>query len=134
MTCRSFRIKEFSKSNFYWSQHKLQNDRSRGNHAEVSQHKKWSFLSRVSSVNVTKFGFGFGHIYWINVDGKLQFLRSVFCKKSALKTFRKIHRKIPVLESLSLHKKWSFPLRIFSVNVSKFTVSCRFGHFYWKNP
>ena len=35
---------------------------------------------------------------------------------------------------LLLHKKWSFPLRISSVNVSKSTVSCRFGHIYWRNP
>ena len=29
-------------------------------------------------------------------------------------------------------KKWSFPLRISSVNVTK--VSCGSGHIYWKNP
>ena len=34
----------------------------------------------------------------------------------------------------SLHKKWSFPLRIFPVNVTKFAVSCVFGHIYWRNP
>ena len=28
-----------------------------------------------------------------------------------------------------MHKKWSFSLRIFSVNVTKSTVSC--GHIYW---
>ena len=31
-------------------------------------------------------------------------------------------------------KKWSFPLRISSVNVTKSTVSFRFDHIYWKNP
>ena len=30
----------------------------------------------------------------------------------------------------TLHKKWSFPLRISSVNVTKFG----FGHIYWKYP
>ena len=30
--------------------------------------------------------------------------------------------------------KWSFPLRIFSVNVTKSAVSCEFGHIYWRNP
>ena len=30
----------------------------------------------------------------------------------------------------TLRKKWSFPLRISSVNVTKSTVSCRFGHIY----
>ena len=30
-------------------------------------------------------------------------------------------------------KKWSFPLRISSVNVTKSAVSCGFGHIYWRN-
>ena len=34
----------------------------------------------------------------------------------------------------TLHKKWSFPLRISSVNVTKSAVSCGFGHIYWRNP
>ena len=33
----------------------------------------------------------------------------------------------------SLHKRWSFPLRVFSVNVTKSTVFCGFGHIYWRN-
>ena len=33
----------------------------------------------------------------------------------------------------SLHKKWSFPLRVSSVNVTKFAGNCRFGHIYWRN-
>ena len=35
---------------------------------------------------------------------------------------------------MTLHKKRSFPLRISSVNVTKFAVSCGFGHIYWRNP
>ena len=35
---------------------------------------------------------------------------------------------------LSIHKKWSFPLRISSVNVTKSAVSCGFGHICWRNP
>ena len=35
---------------------------------------------------------------------------------------------------VSLHKKWSFPLRLFSVNMNKSTISCGFGHIYWRNP
>ena len=31
-------------------------------------------------------------------------------------------------------QKWSFPLRISSVNVTKSAVSCGFGHIYWANP
>ena len=34
---------------------------------------------------------------------------------------------------ITLHKKWSFPLRISSVNVTKSSVSCGFGHIYWRN-
>ena len=34
----------------------------------------------------------------------------------------------------SLHKKWSFPLRISSGNVTKSAVSSGFGHIYYRNP
>ena len=34
----------------------------------------------------------------------------------------------------TLHKKWSFPLRISSVNVTKSAGTCGFGHIYWRNP
>ena len=33
-----------------------------------------------------------------------------------------------------LRKKWSFPLRISSVNVTKSADSCGFVHIYWRNP
>ena len=32
-----------------------------------------------------------------------------------------------------LHQKWSFPLGISSVNVTKSADSSRFGHIYWRN-
>ena len=38
------------------------------------------------------------------------------------------------VSTLALHKKWSFPLRISSVNVTKSGVSCGFDHIYWRNP
>ena len=34
----------------------------------------------------------------------------------------------------TLHKNWSFPLRISSVNVIKSAGNCWFGHIYWRNP
>ena len=37
-----------------------------------------------------------------------------------------------LLLRISLHKKWSFPLRISAVNVTRFEVFCGFGHIYWK--
>ena len=30
--------------------------------------------------------------------------------------------------------KWTFPIMISSVNVTKLAVSCGSGHIYWKNP
>ena len=39
---------------------------------------------------------------------------------------RKIKKVIRLIKDESLHKKWSFPLRISS-------VSCGFGHLYWRN-
>ena len=33
----------------------------------------------------------------------------------------------------ALHKKWRFPLRNFSINVTKSAVFCVFGHIYWRN-
>ena len=40
----------------------------------------------------------------------------------------------PFSQGLPLHKKWSFPWRISSVNVTKSAVSCGFGQIYWSNP
>ena len=34
----------------------------------------------------------------------------------------------------TLHKNWSFLLRIYSVNVIKSAGICGFGHIYWRNP
>ena len=34
----------------------------------------------------------------------------------------------------TLHKKWSFPLRISSLTVTKATGNCGFAHIYWRHP
>ena len=34
----------------------------------------------------------------------------------------------------TLSRKWSFPLGISSVNVTRSAGNCEFGHFYWRNP
>ena len=39
-----------------------------------------------------------------------------------------------ITKQRELHKKWSFPFKISSVNVTKSAVSFGFGHIYWKNP
>ena len=40
------------------------------------------------------------------------------------------------IEPCSQHctKKWSFPFKMSSVNVTKSAVSCGFGNIYWRNP
>ena len=43
------------------------------------------------------------------------------------------NKMVQVLQ-IALHKKWSFLLRISSVNATKSAVSCGFGHIYWRNP
>ena len=40
---------------------------------------------------------------------------------------------IPVFFQKSLHKKWTFLLRISSVNVTKSSGNCGFVHIYWRN-
>ena len=47
---------------------------------ELPLHKKWSFLWRISSENVTKCAVscGFGHIYWGNTYVKRHFLFRVW--------------------------------------------------------
>ena len=37
-------------------------------------------------------------------------------------------------QAFTLHKKWSFPLSISSVNVTKSVVFCRLRHINWRNP
>ena len=49
------------------------------------------------------------------------------------KTMHEISSKYS-LQNLHCTKKWSFPSWISSVNVTKSTVSCGFGHIYWRNP
>ena len=49
------------------------------------------------------------------------------------RSFKKIEIVFVPSSQPSLHKKWSFPLRISSVNVTKSEVSSGFGHIYWRN-
>ena len=74
-------------------------------------------------------------------------LRRLFCKENVLRNFS-FNLVISLkkyflhscksfskhLDQMSLNKKWSFPLSISSVNVTKSAVSCGFGHIYWRNP
>ena len=39
-----------------------------------------------------------------------------------------------ILQEQTPHKKWIFPLRISSVNVTRSAVNCGFGRIYWRYP
>ena len=66
---------------------------------------------------------------------------TVCCLRYVLKTSRLIHkicwncffRTVYFKKEIPLHKKWSFQLRIFSVNVTKSARNCGFGHICWKS-
>ena len=55
--------------------------------------------------------------------------------KKILISWRKIvFYKLGFQSALStLHKKWSFPIKISSVNVTKSARNCGFSHIYWRN-
>ena len=38
------------------------------------------------------------------------------------------------IKNITLHKKWSFPSKISSANVTTSAVSYGFSHIYWRNP
>ena len=38
-----------------------------------------------------------------------------------------------IVVSITLHNKWSFPLRISSVNMTKSAANCGVDHIYWRN-
>ena len=54
------------------------------------------------------------------------------CWKQLSRNFWFFEKFLQNSQENTLHKKWSFPLGISSVNVT--TVSCGFGHIYWRNP
>ena len=48
--------------------------------------------------------------------------------------FREFLRKDKRESTMNTAKKWSFPLKISPVNVTKSAVSCGLGHIDWRNP
>ena len=57
-------------------------------------------------------------------------------RKGIIEDCKRLQKRFIALTSIwnsSLHKKWSFPLRISSVNVIKSAVSSGFGHINWRN-
>ena len=67
------------------------------------------------------------------IDLILKTSRRTFGSSCAIETgFSDFHKMI--ITVMTLHKKWSFPLRASSVNVTKSAVSCGFGYIYGKKP
>ena len=56
------------------------------------------------------------------------------CSTKFCQNLRKKVRVLLVRKCYTAQKKWSFPSRISSVNVTKSSGNCGFGHFYWRNP
>ena len=113
-------------------------------------HEKWRFPFRISSVNVTKSTVSCVCYNKVAVLKACNFIKNriqfVQCSTS-VKDYAFLHGKVAirpfnanhwksgwVLVYFTLHEKWRFPFRISSVNVTKFTVSCGFGHIYRRNP
>ena len=78
-------------------------------HGEIFKcsQKVYKMVSNCSGKSLTR------EFYWTLLSD----LRDVF--------FNSLHKKT---------KKWSFPLGIFSVNVTNSAVTCEFGHNFWRNP
>ena len=88
----------------------------------------WKEISDMKRVNVTKFT-----VYaWEKTSNE-----KLVNQRRTLDTIRylrlSVSRKYASSLIFTLHKKWSFPLRIFSVNVTKSEGNCEFGHIYWRN-
>ena len=90
----------------------------------------------VSTTNLEKIFITFPNqeeLYCLTVG--LHFTIILFLLKAKIKNFRNLHKlNFALIASKHCTNKWSFPLRISSVNVTKFAVSCGFGHIYWRNP
>ena len=79
---------------------------------------------------------------WISKTSPVQLHQPLYMKMN------QVHKGFPVcgdcdvwfpsnsfvsISFMTLHQKWSFPLRISSVNVTKFATNCGFGHIHWRN-
>ena len=68
-----------------------------------------------------------------NVFPRLQDHNQSFISWRDIFNILKSLRKSGLVNS-ALRKKWSFLLRISSLNVTKSAVSCGYGPIYWRNP
>ena len=82
------------------------------------------------SCNISKYSKNINQVNILMISLRNVFMRNVFTI-----TPRNYDGDfLQAVSNFALHKKWSFPLKISSVNVTKYADSCRFGHIYWRNP
>ena len=65
--------------------------------------------------------------FWLRIASSHDFF------KIFLIFFKSSNQIIFFIIQHALNKKWSFPLKIFSVNVTKSAGNCGFVHIYWRN-
>ena len=74
--------------------------------------------------------------HWYRIGDN--WLREAATRRCSLKKvfwkLRKRKQENTCARASFLIKLQDFPLRVFSVNMTKSTVSCRFGRIYWRNP
>ena len=80
-------------------------------------------------------------ISWLKENNLIRFVtfestsvRMLVMKLQVFGEERQYYARFDLLPNHSLHKKWNFPLRISSVNMTKSVVSCGVRHIYWRNP
>ena len=110
-----------------------------------------SFIASVASRQASIHSWGFWWIvwrrWWWSFDGGCSMVPySMFPKVTNSNDYRRfwavnLLHALQLLAPLThkaqwviLHKKWSFSLRVFSINASKSTGNCGFGRIYWRNP
>ena len=79
--------------------------------------------------------FSVDSLIWVEIissnDSLTVLLSVILSESSYLTILLSLFKQASTL--YTLHKKWSFPLRITSVNVTKSVGNCVFGHIYWRN-
>ena len=99
--------------------------------------KKWEILTWVLSSRHPEI---FSDSYENTRNGASIYfwLKKVSEKDAFLEMLCDVSEKVLEIASIccvgSLHRKWSFPLKIYSVSVTKSAGNCGFGHIYCRNP
>ena len=112
--------------------------------------KEWKNTEKMSDFKTSNWLLGVGKISTVsriccNLAKLTTFSQKLYPRNFKLKwrklviryfltAFLPLPRAAPERSNLTLHKKWSFPLWIFSVNVTKSAGKYRFGHIYWRYP